>query len=147
MPDDMDPSVAARVVCDHCNIWGMKDQHEVMKMIVRESKEAGMSIEEYASHMIDQWKAYKKVITELTYSYNTAAKFFQSALWADADLWPYRLKQPGVYISLPSQNEPAALPEDNLKDALCYWGKMKEMNHPCFRDCPGDIRIMLEKPN
>ena len=102
---DMDASVAARIVAEECSIWDIKDQHQLMIMISRESVNSGMSIEEYVHFMCEQWKEYKRSITELEYAYTRATRFFSSTIWHDQSLWPRRKQQAGLQAQTESSPE------------------------------------------
>lgn len=87
---DMAPDRAAEIVSEASGIWLPWERKNLTKMIFANSRSSRMSVEEYAHFMVQQWKDYKRDITKMSTTYPLAYAFFNSPIWHDPELWPYK---------------------------------------------------------
>ena len=87
---DVDPSLAARFLCEVCGNFDMRFQRDRSEQIRVEAKNRGLSPKAIADLMISQWNLYNDSRAKLNCPVQSAERFWSSGTWHDAILWPWR---------------------------------------------------------
>src|SRR5271169_5134071 len=89
----LDPSVAARILCEKCRIRDFRYQQEAALILTDEVTLSEEPLETVLNRMITQWENYKANIGDFKWSYGDPRKFFSSAIWQDENLWPWDVEK------------------------------------------------------
>jgi hypothetical protein len=93
-----DTSMHARVLCEKCSIYNIRDQEQMSRRILDVAKETNSSPDAVLELMLHRYAEYKQARKHLKWDYASAVKFLCWEYWDDASEWPWaeRRFEPGL---------------------------------------------------
>lgn len=99
-----DASVAARVLSERIGNLDFRFQEQLARMLGI-YRLPGETLEACVDRMVGQWELYNASRPKLNYPVGSSRKFFESGVWHDKNLWPWREGQAPIIRGPSAENK------------------------------------------